>query len=521
MKKIIISVVASFVMVSGHQAFAQNIVKQRLITESALSTIENMISTISIRDEESYSEFVSLFVNDKVPVYNDLLGIDGSSILPVNEYANLQMKKTNNPQINIANIIKERIWEENGKWKVTLSYDKSQSYTNPCGVYFSSMDFYRSVFRETATMVYNEQDKTCLIEKIEGTVDSNKIFPKDFYVFKRTSELDDRLMFIGKDNVPSKMSFNNYDQAMLDGNVDTNSFKFGNSDVTLKPNVQSDCRTVTMDYIVRHWRVKAHADIPFGYYNIASSDKNIETKSNGMEFGVDFGYGIVSKENFRLSLYLGLGMANSNIDIALNSTDYSYTTNEDIDGDSYIRHYNNVTGTEAISVTNFQVPIYLDGEISIIPYLSVYLQAGIINGLNISNSISNTNIHADNVYGIYPQYNNMVLDYRWGFNNFRRDVTWSNCNVSNVKFNSYTLDAIGGAGLRVHPVRELPLYVDLGLAYTYGINDVFTNSDPKHNYVEYTQSGASGTDNVYGLKNSITSIKKQHLKFSIGVMYKF
>ena len=132
MKFVYIYCLLSLLLLSSSFSYAQNATTQieRKIIEKALDNIEMYKSCITIGDAETESYMMDLFMNRSVPVYNDLLGITGKKDISISEYLKEQKANVVSPIIKICNITKDRIWEENGKWKVQFSFDKSLSYQN-------------------------------------------------------------------------------------------------------------------------------------------------------------------------------------------------------------------------------------------------------------------------------------------------------------------------------------------------------------------------------------------------------
>ena len=168
---------------------------ERKIIEKALDNFEMYKSCITVADDETRSYFLDLFKDKSVPVYNDLLGITNKKDLSVSDYLNEQKANVVSPIIKISNVTRERIWEENGIWKVQLSFDKSLSFRNQCGINFNTRDFYGKMFRETMVLSYDENNQVCSIESITGKIDSNRTLPDDYCVLDSTNAKDIRVVY--------------------------------------------------------------------------------------------------------------------------------------------------------------------------------------------------------------------------------------------------------------------------------------------------------------------------------------
>ena len=201
MKKYIYSIlfILTFVgNVNGVFAQVSDMTLQRLMKNYALNRLDEYRAYHSMGDEETYFEFLDLFVNDSALVYNDQLGLGGKEQITVKEYADRQRERLQSPTIHFSNVKINRTWEDSGKWRVELSFNKSASYINGCGIQFSSMDFYGKSYEETAVLVFEEDMKTCKIESISGTIDSNRHLADDYLIFVSTSERDKDIKYYKK-----------------------------------------------------------------------------------------------------------------------------------------------------------------------------------------------------------------------------------------------------------------------------------------------------------------------------------
>ena len=170
---LIASTLCGFVTVVSAQS-QSSLVKQRYVLDEAISTIEDYESFATVSDDETQYNFVNLFTNENSQVYNDLLGISSGESLTAKDYSNKLNEGLRNKKATIKNIKKERMWYENDSWRVKFSFDKTLSYTNKCGIYFSSKEFYDEEYHLVATLIYDERLRKCKIETITGSVDSQR-----------------------------------------------------------------------------------------------------------------------------------------------------------------------------------------------------------------------------------------------------------------------------------------------------------------------------------------------------------
>lgn len=512
---------------------------EREVVMEALSSIEDYKTFITLRDLESLDEFTSLFVSDSVLIYNDFIGFKLDKKLTLKQYTDFQYKNIKSPIISITNIKKDRIWNDNDTWKAQISYDKSLSYENVYNVHFSTSDFYDKNYREIATLVYDKERKKCLIENITGKIDSDKIFPSDYYVLLSNSDFDKSLLYKTSKGT-RRVQLNRFNQMFLVDGVNKKQFVYPDPDVSTIIKVNDESRTVSLSYKPRRWRLAAHIDIPVGeYYKIDNNLNNITTKTSGMEFGLDAGYIIPSKNKIKFSVNMGLGFAKSSIDLSMSAYDYSYNASKfaDADKDEYVRYYNIYGGSESISMTHINIPIYVDAEWNFSRVVSAYAQVGIKPYLNIGSSLDSYSLDGY-TYGIYPQYENLRLDEHWSPIQFgERKFGTADVTDNTISLNSFSLDAILGAGFRVKPVSSIPLSLSLGIGYQLGLTDAWKKGDHALEYtltnsgyrtnadnaiLSYTDPGQGGIgERVRMLNDAITSAKRLHLKINIALIYKF
>ena len=521
------------------QAKAQisSITQKRMLESSALNRFDEYRAYHSLGDEEVYFNFLDLFVNDSALVYNDQLGLVGKPQIFVKEYADRQREKLQSPMIHFSNVKINRIWEEGGKWKVEISFNKSASYINSCGISFSSLDFYGKEYEEKAILSF-EDEKSCKIESINGTVNSDRFLADNYLIFMSTSERDAKVKYSPKNGQKQMLEFNSFGQKLFEHGASVKDFSYSDPDVSLKPVINEDCHTIEMQYKARRWRVHPHFDISLGdYYNISTIDSKTSTSSSGNEFGVDFGYSIPSKSIVKLSINLGLGIAMSKFDITKPAWNYSYeaTGEADIDGDSYIRKYEIGDITQTNSLSHLDIPVYVDADFCFSKKISAYVQVGVKNYMKISDKIKDNNF-SDYIYGIYPQYDNLRLDEHWRqpngtpYNGFgHHDVTLDNVAAPSLNAKGFTVDFFGGFGLRLKPFKTLPLAFELGMQYQTSLMDI-VNTEPgsitlsegnissQQTFSSYTVTGG---ENYKLLSSGVKGMKRSHMKLNIGLVYKF
>ena len=532
MKKTIIYSLFLFVWAFSTVIYAQKPTSplERKVIEKALDNFEMYKSCITVADDETKSYFMDLFKSKSVPVYNDLLGITNKSDLNVSDYLDEQKSNMVSPIIKICNVNRDRIWEDNGKWLVQLSFDKSLTFQNQCGINFNTLDFYGGMFRETMILSYDNTDQICRIESITGKIDSDRVLPDDYCILDSTSVKDTKVVYKHRDGTRERVNFNSFGQMLLTSGSDKNQFSYADNDVRVKTNYKPDCHLMTLSYKSSHWRIKPHFDLGLGKaLSVENEALYSSVSSKSLSFGVDAGYIFPTKGKFKIGVFLGLGYSTTSLDLVYQTDRFSFYTDQDIDGDSYERIYENLNFSQSTKIGEFSIPVYADFDWRFSRWASLYFDVGIKLNINLSTKVSDFAGSADNVYGIYPDYGNLRLDHQWGYNGFTQNLTLANdnlCNGESMDIKKFAPDLLVGAGFRIN-IPRTPLALDLGLGYQKSIGNIITGSDSSYlpqysdNMIYNVMSGEQSTEHVHNLIERAGAISRGFLKLNIGVLIKF
>ena len=527
----------SLTLVSFGYANAQKPITplERRIIEKALDNFEMYKSCITVADDETRSYFLELFKDKTVPVYNDLLGISSKSDINISDYLKEQKENVVSPIIRIRNVNRDKIWEEDGKWKVQLSFDKSLSFQNSCGIYFNTEDFYGKMFRESMILSYDEVNQTCCIESITGKIDSDRNLPDDYCILDSTNVKDNRVIYRHRDGKSERVNFNSFGQMLLTSGYEKNQFYYPDNDVMLKTHYKPECHLMTLSYTTHQWRLKAYYDIGLGNsLTLGDNSFYTESSSKSSSFGIDAGYVFPSEHKIKIGVFMGLGLSNYSLDLSNQTKLYKFVA-EDIDEDYYMRNYENINMAQTTKIKEFSIPIYADFDWRFSKWASFYVDLGLKLNMNISTSVGEFNGSVGEVYGVYSQYGNLRLDESWGFEGFAKklNLTQANlCDDGNISVKKFAPDLMLGAGLRVN-IPRTPLALELGIGYQKGFGDlisvsekpviddkgtpkiIYTTSDDQMPVKERVQ------EHVHNLIEHAGSVSRGMLKFNLGLIYKF
>ncbi len=514
---------ASLAFSDGAAAQVSENTIERQCIDQAITTIEDYELMATIGDDETRYAFLTLFTDSAV-VYNDLLGVAKGDWIKVDEYCKLLTNGLRNRRTTIKNIRTEGIEKVGNIWEARVSFDKSLSYVNGCGIYFSSEEVYGRDYRLTAHMQYNPQMRTCKIYKITGTVDSIKKLPDNFAVFDKKDARDDQLLYLGKN-----MLFNKYGQTFIKQPVEKADFEYKDPDVTVTLLYDADCNKASMAYKARPWRLRLHYDMGLGSAFKVNADNHLTEKTSSNSFGLELGYIFPSKGKLKTGIFIGAGMTDAKIELGMNQSDYYYDTNADVDGDSYTRHYHNLLLSQTAKLSEVNIPLYFNFDYRFSKVVSLYADLGAKANITLSSKVDAAEGSAY-IDGVYQLYNGMVLNEEWGYNGFGQQTFTKANNVSDELdgITKTSFDALLGAGLRFN-IPTTPLAVELGLNYRMGLTEMTTsertelrlNNNSSQPVVFNTISGLNSTEKVRNMTDALESIKRAALKLTIGVTYKF
>ena len=266
-------------------------------------------------------------------------------------------------------------------------------------------------------------------------------------------------------------------------------------------------------------------NVSIGIGNALSMQPLIELdsqKSSAMNFGIDFGFNLWY--NLKNSLILNLGVGYSSYSLNIDADDFSFNyfapSSADIDGNTYYRYYDVRNLSQQIKVNYLTIPIYLGYTYNVTKWLGIYLNAGASLGINAGSSLSSVAGQA-RVYGIYPEYGNLIIDesYMNGFGT----TDLAKAQKQSVNVSGFSSALLLGFGFDVKLYG--PVWVNAGVRYNVGLGNIFTDS--------YNGSGSFSSDNApvtYTVAegervNALTDYMKKSslasLCLNIGIAFKF
>lgn len=477
--------------------------------------------------------FVRLFANEDMQIYNDLLGLSTQKTLSVKNYRTLMEKEALYPTIKVQNFRKNKIYKENGLWMMDITFEKELSYTDKCGVLFSTEEYYGEYHTINMSLVWDENLQTCTIAKLSGKNNSTVKALTDYKVIVASDDAKDQKRERNVRVNGRHLKFNSFSQCIIPANAE---IEYVNDDDMKFELVQNEtgCEVYSIAYNPMSMRLKPHYNIgvvPFG----KSANGLSLSKSIHHEFGLDLGYMIPTNGLFQMGFYAGVGFASSSVVLGMDTIHYHYQAGSeaDIDGDSYTRHYTIERASQKLSMKDLTIPIYLDFNFHLHKIVSLYLDLGIKNYINLSANLSDlTGTYSS--WGVYPQYSDLVLDHTTGLTQFAASGTAlpAQTTSSTMDINGYSMDLLSALGVRIKlkDKQFFPLYFDFSIGYQHSllapyknanaltVSDIQGNVSAQEAFSTYTvESGESAMP----LSAFVSDLKRKMVTLNFGITYKF
>lgn len=528
MKKILLvlfSVVCCCHTVAQHLTLSQ----QYQMNKDALKLIQNYGTAATMKKPR---QFVHLFENENLQIYNDLFGLSTANTLSVSQYCTLMRAEAMYPSINLQNLKKIDTYYAEGRWVMELSVEKDISYTDQCGVLFSTKEFYGAYHTLYLTIAWNQELTDCKIIKLSGDIQSTQKMPDEFIVIEvprgmKNTERTQHLLVNGK-----QLNFNSFGQCI----VPNEAVLEYQGDPDMKCQLISkepDCHIDTIKYTPTNMRIKPHYTLgiiaPLG----AASTSGLTTSDAAYhKVGLDIGYMFPCTNRFKIGMFTGIGYSTHNLSLGLDSLNYYYHANSiaDIDRDEYIRHYAFTNLSQSFRMQDLTIPVYFDFNIQIHDLISLYIDLGITNHINLSSQVTDYT-GSYSTWGIYPQYNDLHLGAETGLEQFNSNASISVGSYSkSFECNTFSMDLLSAIGMKVQlsKKRHFPLYLDIGIGYQHSIISPYKNADMKiipnnlvNSFDALSTYTTSGGEYLQPLLVFLPEISRQMLTFNFGLTYKF
>lgn len=342
----------------------------------------------------------------------------------------------------------------------------------------------------------------------EGNIVKAEYKTNEFYVYITPGTKQIALKYPGAETLLIRLS------DFLDG-----------SGVTSARTYRLEIKGIPQEYVWEptHFIIKPQVGIGLGSaMNMSSSIPLSTTKSSANNFGIDFGYNVWQNEKNSLGVYVGIGY--NPMSLTLETTNFSFNyfapATADMDGNTYYRYYDVKNLKQEIKTSFLTVPIYLQYTYFIKHWLGIYADAGV--SLAFKTSSNFESVSGDgNIYGIYPEYGNLLMDQSY-LNGFGT-VNFNDANRMPLDVNGFSASLLLGLGMEARIAG--PLWVNVGVKYNAGLSNIykstyksgeeFTSLNTPLNYV------VSEGENANPLTNYLTGSKLSMFTLNVGLSLKF
>lgn len=535
--------------------FAQtlSIEDERIFNESAYRIILSYENSSFLKTKSDKQRFRRLFEKDDILIYNDLLGFveivsqkgNRIEIKPVDEnvtvkdYLNFLSNQVHNCKFELKNIVKGQPFYKNGEWYITIECDKEISCSTDCGAILSSKEYYGTDHHLYITLHWIPDSDLALISDIRGVINSKKPkLGKSYGILEHTSKYDELVLCNSE-----PLRFNSYGQTFIPMNA---VMTMKDADVKMKirkdscilkskyPDLyrnEEGCRFMHISYGPRRFRARPFVDFSAGnsYNHVEATTGFNANRSSSFEMGVDFGYTVISKPQFKLSTFIGTGVEKSKIKMSLANQVYSTSVSgdADIDYDSYIRNYSISDLSNILKIIDLTIPVYADVEYQVVNRWSIFGDMGVRIYLNMKaeySSISGTYTTS----GLYPQYGNLIIDYTSNINGFVDSKKIDDVKVQKTQLNlsKLSLDAFAQLGVRYKVTSSL--YIDIGAKYQQSILVPYEKESTlqlSKNVVDANNAlmfyNNDNGEQIRGFAEGYNKLWRKSIRVYIGAMFKF
>lgn len=541
MKKCILMIVASLMAIPS-KAQTISVEEERGFYQKVYALFTEYAQSASLSDEAEQYTFRKLFANGEMLICNDLMSLDHSEKLSVDEYISI-LQDAKRVKVVVRNIKKDGAVEDAGDaWVVPIAFEKGMSYSKS-GTLFSSFDYFGKYYRLRAELSLNKTTGECYISKLEADPQHEWLsFPEKFVVLERTREDDNKRNYKRDSKLTingQEINWNLYGQIILH---DDDKVKYNNSlvDLEIITAGKGGGTKIRANYNDKAFRVRANVGYSLSDFNtLADAASSISVSDNKeMSFGVDVGYVFPSTSKFYFGIFTGLNMSSSNFtmnmapDVKSDITDIKECT-ADEDGDKYTRRYvlsgNGVS--QKLKATNMTIPLYGDFEYQMTPLLSVYADLGV--KFQLTSGTWSAHIDDYETSGIYETYGNTEIkgglkgkDVNLnGFGEWEgRDMEVDEEGMEK----SMSIHALAGLGLRFNLNKSFAF--DAGVQYmtsgtSWKINkskdSIFDYELPVGATTPEAEAEAKAQGDKVNLMRQTSGLKNGAFKVTASLIYKF
>lgn len=469
-------------------------------------------AVISYENYISSSEpalFLDLFEKSGSKVYCDYVGAaEFGKQIAVSEYAGYLSQVR---FVEVRNLRKSSDYLfENGRYVVSVEFDKCLEYEDELKTYFTTDDKYiGGEFYIAMNLVYDADEDRFRISSIEGNSHPKIKLPEgEFFVVERNDAMDDKLMVLGK-----PLDFNEFGSAYT-----VSEPVVEDEDIILTRNEIGSTgryRKVNYSYKETKGRFKVTASAaPLSAYKLTSPVDFSNVTSAAYESSLDFGYTIVSEPRSKLAVFAGIGGSYSFLSLGVENVAYEYELS-DVESETYTRRYSFGSVREGMSFMDVMLPLYFSYELSLDGRAAFSLDAGVKLYLNVDTRVDPYTVEGlvSSVYGSEVRHTEQIS----------APVDEYMIPASYMR-NTYDMAAFGKLGFEYRLKDRRYLFLKAG--YLYGLTESYKSSlnewiDPSWGVYPFVYSSTAGKDVAVRSFADCISYRRSALTFDFGFRMKF
>lgn len=229
------------------------------------------------------------------------------------------------------------------------------------------------------------------------------------------------------------------------------------------------------------------------------------------------------KKTTETSFIVGIGCTTMSFKTNYKTPSYSFSTNQDVDGDTYIREYQNLNIHQETSGHSFIFAIAFRERWRLSKSINMYGDLGVNCMVSPSLNANKTDGSAK-VTGIYNQYNDISLDKDWGYNGFG-SVDLSKATNKDVDVNSFVPISFIRLGFELEMTKACNII--FGATYQRALKNLIKQTDSSNsvntgNAIIYnTISNMESTENIRNLLGSYRESKFTGMMVNLGLSIRF
>lgn len=501
--------------------------KMNMLIYEAISNYERYSSLYDINARYG---FIDLFESPSTVIYCDLLDrMSTYQEVPVETYVDMlsqmQLVNTEIKRVNRG----ETVYRDN-LWHTEVVCNKTISYLDKNGVWFSSTEYFGQEFLISFDFVYDPVIERCYIAGIKGHMFSEvRPLPNKFWVMQPTKKKNNWLtkterVSLQDNSVISTyepVKFNEFNQAFIGYRAKNLVNKNDNVHIkarrTRKKHIVASSDNydlVNIQYGTSNWRLKFRYAMAYdGLFKVSSPVDFSSQKSTAVEYGADLGITFPLGRSTQFGLYGGAALQTSDILFEKSGISYNYVVNNYIpasssfNSDDYpvpgLRKYN-ITAREVVKYQDIVIPVYFAFDHNFGKAVAFTWNLGA--KFYINSTIS------ESTYNISGQVNDQSYDK----------------NFSEFLFpSSYTpeqqISLTGGAGFNINLIRRT-VFLMLKANYEYSLGNVHTSNENQfmtNSSYPVIYSEKTGNDMATRSFMDCVSYRREGLWIEGGLMFKF